>query len=1459
MGKATREKGPRRPWLWALATPLALLILLLLLLAAGLALPGLRTSALDRVIQEVVPRLPGDLVIRGLDWSRLGRLEAEWITWTEGADTLATLGPLAIEVDLGALLQRDLLLRELRLEGLSADLPAILQHLPPAQETDTSSTEAGGWLREGSLPGLPSLAVLEIRIQGDELRLDSLSTVENLRLVGEVRALSGSAPSLVVDTLALADRAKGLSASGGSFRLDPAAGHFSGFLALDAGEAGRLSLQAQTVGRDRWSTLLDLKRGDWTRQLELGGALTWTDDRRLESLGLEARVALPTAGELEQLELDVSGLPSWPELALELQGLFRPEEGSAELKTRLAPNAWDLVFVAAVDHNKEQTRLQELRVALGGMEILAEALVREESLKGSVQVENRNLEWARRLDLDLPEGLDLQAAFQGEVFGSTSHSGFRLHGGLAADLNGSHLDSLTLSAERQEGEDAPLQIEVEALAFEQRLSLAGAVHTGAQLRADLREFRLDEATGAFSGPDGKVRVTRSETGVIHVETLQLGGNWLELSLDGALGSGTNEARLDLRLRRLPDRIRQTFVPAERDSLFQSDWSRGAPPGFSARAIWAKEDLPWGARAEAELHLPGPARLRALLPPGARVEDLEDLDLRLSLGEGSIQLQALPSEWLRELAASLQPQPSGGLLLDSLALALPGLKLRALGALPGDTLALDTRIDFDGTEFASRLSPALKDLQPRLGLEADLRGTAEAPLLHARLAGSLGYGDWNIDTLTLDVSRNDTRLLAHLDLAKGLKGPGPVLDALSLHWEGPANARSGRAALELSGGGWRHEQELSASLGDSLVLDWQLLALSGPEGDLRSRSPFRVIQGPEGGLELSAMELEGSLGTVLAEGSRQADGHRVRLAARLAPFALLERLEVPEALRPDSLELDLFLDGDSLHHADVVLGGMRLDSRNRLDLELSLQGGLQRPVLHAHALSAGDSLLSSRTTLPYSVSATAGQLQTHPERLQLVLEARAFPLPFADLAPEAFRSGEQGALSGSLHLDGRADRLDLATDLSLAFTGSRRLEGWRVILKGEIPASSTSAVLLAETSILHHRESILKGRGRLAFLKEEEGAWRPDSLRAELQADSLDFRRLNDWLPADLWLDGNGRVALTAAGEAINPSLSGHVRLRELKIGQASGTRLYTSADLQLAGRLSRPSIEGWVSLDNGVVAIPDLPRSLHPVEGEARLWQLEAPDADSTAGRTSAGIADSLQLKVQLRVPRPIRFEGRDLQLAASGELDIEGEGGMPRLSGELAASDGQFSIMGRQVELSRGEIGFYGEGALDPALDLELGTQIDETEVFVGLRGSFQKPVLSLSSEPELAEGEILSLLLFGRPGQELDMDQQELLQQRATNMATEYGMAQLGARVAREFGVDLLRFNREGAGGGSSLELGKYLGPRVFVRYEQALDRQDIFRLRLDYVLSSNLRLESTLGRQSQSGLAFSWKWRK
>lgn len=118
------------------------------------------------------------------------------------------------------------------------------------------------------------------------------------------------------------------------------------------------------------------------------------------------------------------------------------------------------------------------------------------------------------------------------------------------------------------------------------------------------------------------------------------------------------------------------------------------------------------------------------------------------------------------------------------------------------------------------------------------------------------------------------------------------------------------------------------------------------------------------------------------------------------------------------------------------------------------------------------------------------------------------------------------------------------------------------------------------------------------------------------------------------------------------------------------------------------------------------------------------------------------------------------------------------------------------------------------------------------------------------------MSYLVFGRPLDNLDQDQKSLVETRATEIAAAMGAARLQDQLREQLGVDMVAIRGASADEESSaLVVGKYLNPRLLIKYERLLEEQAAQFINIEYFLTRRLKIDTLYGRHDQQGIEIEW----
>lgn len=200
------------------------------------------------------------------------------------------------------------------------------------------------------------------------------------------------------------------------------------------------------------------------------------------------------------------------------------------------------------------------------------------------------------------------------------------------------------------------------------------------------------------------------------------------------------------------------------------------------------------------------------------------------------------------------------------------------------------------------------------------------------------------------------------------------------------------------------------------------------------------------------------------------------------------------------------------------------------------------------------------------------------------------------------------------------------------------------------------------------------------------------------------------------------------------------------------------------------------------------------------------------------------------------------------------------RATGELQIKDGEYLTLARKLEIERGRLIFNGGLLVDPAVDIRAVKVFPDVTAGVNVRGSLREPRLSFFSEPSIPQSQIVSLLLSGGGLESTRTsatggpsgETQQVAGQAAALLA-----AQLGERIgisdiSVESSSNALDAKSGGVSTDTSVVLGKYLNPRLYVSWGVSLTEYiNTFKMR--YTLDDNWTIKTEAGKERAADLVF------
>ena len=278
------------------------------------------------------------------------------------------------------------------------------------------------------------------------------------------------------------------------------------------------------------------------------------------------------------------------------------------------------------------------------------------------------------------------------------------------------------------------------------------------------------------------------------------------------------------------------------------------------------------------------------------------------------------------------------------------------------------------------------------------------------------------------------------------------------------------------------------------------------------------------------------------------------------------------------------------------------------------------------------------------------------------------------------------------------------------------------------------------------------------------------------------------------LNGNGFIALQKfVPQGIDLSIAA-------KQWPAINTHQYqieVDGAAKIDGTLSAPRITGKFEVPRGELR-PDLSfldRGNTPVKRDPTITVVSTTATGSSAAKQqSNGQADSeiwrnASLDIQIRIPNNLWVRHRNGNVELSGNLRVtKASGGNLTVAGLIETVRGWVGFQGRRFTLTRGKLEFHGSEKIDPSLDIVAEYRAGNYLISAVVKGTAEKPTLTLTSDPQLDQGDILSVLLFNKPIASLEKSERASLQQNAVSITSGFAAAQIGQTVSQALGLQEL-----------------------------------------------------------------------
>jgi translocation and assembly module TamB len=347
-----------------------------------------------------------------------------------------------------------------------------------------------------------------------------------------------------------------------------------------------------------------------------------------------------------------------------------------------------------------------------------------------------------------------------------------------------------------------------------------------------------------------------------------------------------------------------------------------------------------------------------------------------------------------------------------------------------------------------------------------------------------------------------------------------------------------------------------------------------------------------------------------------------------------------------------------------------------------------------------------------------------------------------------------------------------------------------------------------------------------------------------------------------WLAGGQRldVRLTADG----------VRVLRNSLGDVS-----VDGDIRVGGTLQQPEVTGtlrtrsarleagrWMERFGGAGPEAEIPDPFAPPAPAAGVREAPAP-----APPRPGSLFDRTALNLTVNLADNVLVRGRDLvglgpiglgdvNMTVGGSMQYRKPAGqLVSLTGRIEVVRGLYYFQGRPFQVDAGSsIMFRDPQPSNPSLDVTANREVSGVLVNVAVRGTARRPRVALSSTPPLDDADILSLVVFNHPVNDLDVSQRATLADRATALATGAVATPISDAVARALDLDLFDVRASDEGTGGVVSIGRQVGS-FYVSAEERFGEETTGALSIEYRITKTLKLVSSIAQAAQQTMLSRW----
>jgi translocation and assembly module TamB len=278
--------------------------------------------------------------------------------------------------------------------------------------------------------------------------------------------------------------------------------------------------------------------------------------------------------------------------------------------------------------------------------------------------------------------------------------------------------------------------------------------------------------------------------------------------------------------------------------------------------------------------------------------------------------------------------------------------------------------------------------------------------------------------------------------------------------------------------------------------------------------------------------------------------------------------------------------------------------------------------------------------------------------------------------------------------------------------------------------------------------------------------------------------------------GGGALRLSGSVNYLERPLRYDITARtdRTRIRYPEGMSWLAGGSLRLTGTLSAAVLSGHVIIERVTLT-----------QGIEVAGLLVSAKEGITGPLTSSSYLRNLQFDIEAVSTPGARMEWPGAELEAEANLRVRGTWEHPIILGHIHILSGDLFFHGNRYRVARGDLNFANPFRLDPVINVEASTTIQQYEITLNFTGPASKLALAYRSDPPLPANDIVTLLALGQTSSEAEIRSggtgaSQSATSGASAILSEAISSQLGGRLEKLFGITRFRVDPGLAGVGST-----------------------------------------------------------